>query len=128
MRADCAADVQAATRLLHETVHYRQAQARPLGQVVECAVGEHDRVVWLARVGDGHRHARHLHGGKEDVAAFVQAAVPDPAGLPVVHAGVVPGRYHRVDSIALDLASSPYAAALAASLHTEVFLERVVPG
>lgn len=65
---------------------------------------------------------------KKMLPRFVQAAVPDPAGLPVVHAGVVPERSHRVDSIALDLAGSPYAAALAASLHTEVFLERVVPG
>jgi hypothetical protein len=58
----------------------------------------------------------------------ISTAVLDIAGLPVVDTRAVLGRAHRVDGIALDLAGGRYAAALAASLHIEVFFERVVLG
>ena len=93
------------------------------GQVDEGAVGEHDRIVFLARIGDQHRHAGHLDRGEEDVAAVLQALALDVAGLPVVDAGIILGRSHRVDRIAFDLGIRRHAAALAAALDVQIFLE-----
>jgi hypothetical protein len=86
-------------------------------EVEEGAVGEHDRVVGQARIGDDHRHARHLDGGKEDIAAVLNAVARDVGGLPVLHAGIAERRI----GIALDLARSRHAGALATLLVKRLF-------
>jgi hypothetical protein len=58
------------------------------GEIEEGAVHESDRVVRLVRIGDHHRHAGHLDGGEEDVAALLEAGPGDVRCLPVTNARV----------------------------------------
>jgi hypothetical protein len=93
---------------------------RIAGEVEEGAVGEHDGIVGLARIGDDHRHARHLDGGEEDVAAVLQAVLGYEAGLPVLDPGVA----ERAVGVALDFAIGRHAAAVAVGLVLSLLVER----
>ena len=64
------------------------------GQVQERLVGEDDGIVVLPRVGQDHRHARHLQRREEDGAALFQPGLGHGRAFPVM-AGPVAGRAER---------------------------------
>ena len=57
------------------------------GQVEEGAVREDNGVIRDIRVGNDHRHPRHLDGGEEHVAPLGEAGPADPAFEPMADAG-----------------------------------------